>query len=309
MTEDIPKTAVMPTARRRVSYGFTLIELLVVIAIIGILLALLLPAVQQAREAARRTQCQNNLKQIGIAVHNYHDLHGGLPPGWVGVTQGQPDVNGPSGLGWAAMLLPSLDQTPLYKTINTRVSTLNPVNQTPRTTTLSVFRCPSDPSNPTWTLHSEEQPGRTLTRLAAANYAGVFGTTSVEECHDLPPGQSCHGNGVFSHNSHVRFRDLVDGASNTMVCGERKTDASRDWHSTWFGVIHGGEECHARILGSADHPPNAAAGHLDDFSSQHASGVHFLFGDGRVRFLSENINRAIYQGLATRSGGELLGNY
>ena len=114
---------------------------------------------------------------------------------------------------------------------------------------------------------------------------------------------------MFYHNSHVRFRDFVDGTSNTMVCGERKTDVSRDWHSTWFGVITGGRECHARILGSADHPPNAESGHMDDFSSQHAAGVHYLFGDGRVRFLSESINRAIYQGLATRNGNELLGNY
>ncbi|MEO1999799.1 MAG: DUF1559 domain-containing protein [Planctomycetaceae bacterium] len=299
----------MRPARGRVHRGFTLIELLVVIAIIAILIALLLPAVQQARESARQTQCQNNLKQIGIALHNYHDLHRGLPPGWIGATDGQPDVNGDSGLGWAALLLPALDQSPLYEAINTESSVLNSANQAPRVSSLTVFRCPSDPSESTWRLHFAGQPRRVLATLASANYVGAFGTTPLEACAVLPPGQTCHGNGVLYHNSHIRFRDIVDGTSHTVFCGERKTDAARDWHSTWFGVIAGGQECHARILGAADHPPNAVAGHLDDFSSHHSTGAYFLFGDGRVTFLSENVNRRIYQGLSTRDGGELPGDY
>ena len=104
--------------RLKLNHGFTLIELLVVIAIIAVLIALLLPAVQQAREAARRTQCKNNLKQIGLAIHNYHDAFNLVPPGWVGVTMGQPDVSGINGWGWASRLLPQIDQAPLRNLIN-----------------------------------------------------------------------------------------------------------------------------------------------------------------------------------------------
>jgi prepilin-type N-terminal cleavage/methylation domain-containing protein/prepilin-type processing-associated H-X9-DG protein len=298
-----------PVRRRRIDRGFTLIELLVVIAIISILIALLLPAVQQAREAARRTQCKNNLKQIGLAQHSYHDMNRSLPPGWIGVTRQRPDVNGDSGLGWAAMLLPALDQTPLSKSINHRRPVWDPVNHAALRTSLTVFRCPSDSSETIWRLRSEDDPGRVLATLASANYAGVFGTTSLETCEDLPAGRVCRGNGVFFHNSNVRFRDVVDGLSNTIVTGERRTDATRDWHTTWMGVIRHGEECFARVLGSADHSPNSAAGHLDDFSSQHSGGAHFLFGDGHVRFLAENVNLGIYRGMSTREGGELPGDF
>ena len=299
----------LPRQRRRIHRGFTLIELLVVIAIIAILIALLLPAVQQAREAARRTQCKNNMKQIGIALHSYHDLHEALPPGWIGVTNFAPDSHGGSGLGWAAMLLPQLDQQNVYRTIDVKGSILNAANSMARINPLTVFRCPSDPSQDTWQLASEDQPQQSLAELATANYIGMFGTSSLEECEELSVGQICFGNGVFYHNSRMRMRDIVDGTSQTMLCGERRTDKSRGWHSTWIGVAAGGEECHARILGSADHPPNSASAHLDDFSSQHSGGVHFLFGDGRVTFLGETINRDIYRGLATRAGGEALGEY
>ena len=104
--------------RNAVARGFTLVELLVVIAIIAVLIALLLPAVQQAREAARRTQCKNNLKQIGLALHNYHDNYNALPPGWIGVTNGGPDIYGLNGWGWASRILPQIDQSPLYNQLN-----------------------------------------------------------------------------------------------------------------------------------------------------------------------------------------------
>lgn len=298
----------MFTARTR--RGFTLIELLVVIAIIAILIALLLPAVQQAREAARRTQTRNYLKQIGIALHNYHDKSKSLPPGWIGVSNGRADVEGPSGWGWAALILPELDQGPLHDQLDFHQPVDAGVNDIARRTALPVFRSPSDPSPELWQLNDEDT-GALLTRLPTANFVGNFGTMELEDCEGLAAGMTCQGDGVFFHNSSIRFRDLTDGVSNTFLVGQRKTDTSQTppWHSTWVGVIAGGEEAFARILGVADHSPNSAASHLDDFSSNHAGGVHFLFGDGRVRFVSENIDLGIYQALATRNGREPVGDF
>lgn len=298
-----------PTSRAR--RGFTLIELLVVIAIIAILIALLLPAVQQAREAARRTQTRSNLKQIGIALHGYHEKYNTLPPGWIGVTNGRPDVEGQNGWGWGAMLLPELDQGPLFDRLDFYQSPAAAANAIARQTTLPVFRSPSDPSNDLWDLEDEANPGTILATLPTANFVGNWGTVELEDCEGLAVGTTCVSDGVFFHNSSVKIRDITDGASNTFFVGQRKTNVriSPEWHSTWVGVIAGGEEAFARILGVADHNPNSPASHLEDFSSNHTGGVHFLFGDGRVRFISENIHFDTYQALATRAGGEVVGEF
>jgi prepilin-type N-terminal cleavage/methylation domain-containing protein len=293
--------------RRR---GFTLIELLVVIAIIAILIALLLPAVQQARAAARRTANRNNLKQIGLALHNYHDAHGVFPPGWIGVTQGAAHAVGPSGFGWGAFILPQLEKKPLSDQLDFSQSILAPANALALNTVLPVFRNPNDPSDDFWTINSESS-GTALVRLPSANYIGNFGSTELEDCEGLAPGMTCQGNGMFHHNSKIRFRDVKDGTSNTYHVGERKTrtDVAPEWHSTWVGVVPDGQETFARILGSADHTPNYVGAHLDDFSSYHAGGVFFLFVDGRVRFVSENINLTVHQALATRGRGEAVGEF
>lgn len=292
----------------RARRGFTLIELLVVIAIIAILIALLLPAVQQAREAARRTQTRSNMKQIGIALHGYHEKYNTLPSGWIGVTNGQPDVEGLNGWGWGAMLLPELDQGPLYDRLDFHQSPTAAANAIARQTALTVFRSPSDPSNDLWDL-DDEDTGSLLTTLPTANFIGNWGTQELHDCEGLAVGTACVSDGVFFHNSSVKIRDITDGASNTFFVGQRKTDAAQGWHSTWVGVIAGGEEAFARILGVTDHNPNSPHSHLEDFSSNHTGGVHFLFGDGRVRFISENIHLDIYQALSTRSNQEVVGEY
>ncbi|GAB4142578.1 MAG: DUF1559 domain-containing protein [Planctomycetaceae bacterium] len=290
--------------------GFTLIELLVVIAIIAILIALLLPAVQQAREAARRAQNRNNLKQIGIALHNYHETAKTFPPGWIGVTAGQSDVEGVSGFGWAAHILPMLEQENITSRIDFSSSILSPSNSLAREMYLPVFRNPSDTGPERWTI-TRESDGAPLASLAMSNYIGNFGTTELEDCEGLSPGLSCQGNGIFFHNSNVRIRDIKDGTSNTFLVGERRTrlDVDPQWLSTWVGAVPEGEEAFARILGVADHNPNSPVGHLDDFSSPHTGGVFFLFADGRVRFISENISHAVYQALATRNGGEAVSDF
>tara|TARA_R110002111_G_scaffold168038_2_gene234004 strand:+ start:128288 stop:129190 length:903 start_codon:yes stop_codon:yes gene_type:complete len=287
--------------------GFTLIELLVVIAIIAILIALLLPAVQQAREAARRSQCKNNLKQIGLALHNYHGTHNLFPSGWIGVEPGVgANAQFGSGWGWGTMVLPYLDQTPLYNLINFDLD----INNTSQPSgiidlALTVYRCPSDPSDNTFEIEQEGSPGTVLAKLGTANYIGVFGSDELDDCGITPPGTACKSTGVFYQNSNTRFRDITDGISQTLFTGERKTNKTLGWHSTWVGAVPKGEETFVRILGATDHVPNDPAAHFDDFSSHHVGGTQFLFGDGRVRFITENIDLKVYQGLSSIKGGEV----
>lgn len=287
------------------SPAFTLVELLVVIAIIGILVALLLPAVQAAREAARRTSCTNNLKQLGIALHNYHDTHKSLPPGWIGLdpNSARPLAEGEPGWGWASMLLPFLEQSSVAERLidYTRPIT-DSVNVGARGHVLPLLQCPSDDLPPYFDLERAGSPGQVLVNLPTASYIGVFGSEEIEVCEGLPVGNVCLGNGVFQHLVSVRFAQITDGLSYTYLVGER---ASRFGDSTWLGVVSGGDETLARVLGVADHAPNSQGGHLDDFSSEHPTGTNHLLGDGSVRLVQESIDVRVYQAFATRSGGEL----
>lgn len=287
--------------------GFTLIELLVVIAIIAILIALLLPAVQQAREAARRSTCKNNLKQLGLAIHNYHGTHNMFPSGWIGVEPGVgANVEFGSGWGWGTMVLPFMDQTPLYSKVDFNLN-INDVNQPLGIIDqiLPATRCPSDPAPNTFELEEEGNPGNVLSILATSNYIGVFGSDELDSCESVPAGSACRSTGLFYQNSNTKFRDITDGLSQTLIVGERKTDAAQGWYSTWVGAVPEGEETFARVLGATDHVPNHVSSHFDDFSSHHTGGAQFVFGDGRVRFVSENIDIGVYRSLSSMSGGEI----
>ena len=306
----------MKSYNNKLRPGFTLIELLVVIAIIAVLIALLLPAVQQAREAARRTQCKNNLKQLGLALHNYHDVHRCFPSGWIGVENRVASAHdGINGAGWGTMTLPFLEQTALYKSFNSAFAIHDPVNSAFLSTPLPAFQCPSDPKPDTWQIEMEGSPGTILAELPTANYIGSFGTEELDGCENAPgdspvwsSGQ-CVGDGMFYHNSRIRLRDVVDGTTNTIMLGERLTNPELGWYSTWPGMVAEGEEAFQRILGSADHVPNDPHAHLDDFSSRHVGGAQFTLGDGSVRFVSENIDHGVYQGLATIFGHEVIGEF
>jgi len=194
-----PSGIIMPRGKKS---GFTLIELLVVIAIIGILIALLLPAVQAAREAGRRISCVNNMKQIGIGFHNYHDVLGTLPPGYI-YRLGY----GVGGFGWAAMILPQMEQSPVYSSVNFSLPAWSPQNSTACTSVLAVYQCPTD-------FTTEGFLSREGLKYARSSYVANFGPNDL----DLTPEDR---KGMFSRNSQTRFADVTDGLSQTLAGGER----------------------------------------------------------------------------------------
>ncbi|NLY02813.1 MAG: DUF1559 domain-containing protein [Rhodopirellula sp.] len=299
--------------------AFTLVELLVVIAIIGILIAMLLPAVQAAREAARRMSCTNNLKQIGLALHNYHDTHCTLPTGWLGFdpTSGLPDFVGDTGWAWSTRILPFLEQQPLYEGIDMNVPVAATANARARVAVVSSFICPSDVGKDLFELKDaidEETEGpNTITTLAKSNYPGVFGTQDMHAvCETGEPGYNgCQGNGMFYLNRNVGFRDITDGLSNTFMVGERW---SKWIQSTWTGVVRGGWHAPARVVAVAsdEFPPNSEANveqQTHNFSSFHPAGANFLLCDGHVKMIGETIDVQTYMALCTRGAGEAVGEY
>ncbi|RMG40878.1 MAG: DUF1559 domain-containing protein [Planctomycetota bacterium] len=314
--------------------GFTLIELLVVIAIIAILVALLLPAVQQAREAARRSQCKNNLKQIGLALHNYHDAHGRFPPGYIarGVSATDPASaeSGP-GFAWGMMLLPFLDQEPLYRHFDLNEDATDPHNLDHGGESLEIFKCPSDDAPLRFTVTAAG--GSPTYELATANYVGVFGYGSVTMTPGAPPEP-----GVFYRNSSVRFRDITDGVSLTMCVGERRhvhdfipalspVDASSTWYAALPGIARPAgmamasmtEAGGSLVLGHvgqpamgmmpAMHHPPSATNHIVNFSSRHNRGIHVLMCDGAVRFIAYTIDYQTFRALGVRSDGKTKINF
>lgn len=290
-------------------HGFTLIELLVVIAIIAILIALLLPAVQQAREAARRTQCRNNLQQLGIAVHNYELAYEVLPPG--AVNPEGPIRSEPKGyhMSWTGQLLPYLDQEPLFRHIDYSKSVYEQDKRV-RESRIAVFLCPSSPA------HSVPATGQAGGEFSVSSYAGCH--------HDTEAAIDSNNTGALTLNSAVSYRDLRDGSSNTLFIGEKHLFANdggylvgdrstlRNTGTAINAILQpavdgSGNQINAR--GPVFTPPNESAEYVGGFGSYHAGGALFLFGDGSVRFLSENIDTVTYSRLASIADGELLDDF
>ena len=296
----------------RLCRGFTLIELLVVIAIIAVLVSLLLPAVQQAREAARRSQCKNNLKQIGLAMHNYHDNARVFPPGYVAGAAYPATANG---WGWAAMLLPYLDQAPLYNSISFGLPVQHSANAAAAGRSPAVFLCPTDLVT-SGNFSISDAGGTILARVGPSSYAATVGDDSSE-------ADALTGNGVTFRNSAVRMADIVDGSSQTVLAGDR---AWAQTNGSWVGapdqaVVRAGVR-NPWALATATSPVfhlvhnnwinilTDSDGGLDDFSSFHTGGVQLLFADGSVRFIAnitqDGTLRRSFWGMGTRGGGEII---
>ena len=275
--------------------GLTVLELMVVMSIIGVLLGLVLPAVQAAREAARRVHCIHNLRQLGIAIHSYSDTFGGLPPGW------QRDPSGVSAFGWAVSLLPFMEQSALEK----RADSARPIdaseNQFVREQTPSFMFCPSDNAPLRFTLfaENEEQVSSSnhgdlpLFDLPGANYVGVFGTGIPDEV----PGHT--GNGAFREAASVRLAEFQRGLSQSLWVGER---TAQRLPASWLGFALDGEDAPGRVVGSAGVGPNVRDADECEFDSRHPGCANFLWGDGGARPIDDGIDRRVYRRLASRQG-------
>jgi prepilin-type processing-associated H-X9-DG protein len=287
---------------------------------------LLLPAVMESREASRRLQCVNNLKQLGIALSNYERTTQVLPPGYISDFYGNIPIEidapirltlgndtGP-GWGWGAMILPQLEQAPLYDSLNFDTAIERLQNTTTRTTLVGTYHCPSDSNPRPWmAVRRDLLAGFVIAPIcmvAPSNYVGVYGVTE--------PGVD--GAGVFYRNSDVHLADITDGTSQTLAVGER---AQALGDSTWVGSVTGAvlvppqystigryrpEHASGMVLGHAGEgkTPGDPQSDANQFYSWHRGGVNFLFVDGHVAFLKSTMDYPTYRALATRAGGEVV---
>jgi prepilin-type N-terminal cleavage/methylation domain-containing protein/prepilin-type processing-associated H-X9-DG protein len=264
------------TRRTRASDGFTLLELLVVIAIIGLLLALVLPAVMRAREASRRTQCQNHLKQLGTALHHHHDLQKWFPPG----TENE--------WSWSARLLPLVEEAGLHGRFDFTKEPFEAPNESATSVIVPVLLCPADDKGDL--VHQPAAlPGFWF---AHTNYLG-----------SLDAGDGVRRGMFGEYDRRVRLAEVRDGTSNTIFVGERGVVATDSQTYGWW--VWGPEtlaSAHNGFRAGRSDDPQAA----DHWWSHHAAGAHFLFVDGSVRFLSYSIDPAVFDSLGTKDGGEIV---
>jgi prepilin-type N-terminal cleavage/methylation domain-containing protein/prepilin-type processing-associated H-X9-DG protein len=324
--------------KRFTTRGFTLVELLVVIAIIGILIALMLPAIQASREAARRTECLNNLTQLGVGVHQYEMAHGVYPAGTIDKKGPIQNVAKGDHRNWIIQLLPYIEEGNAYRHIDQSVGVYDPKNAPVRAITIAMLVCPDESASP-------------LPTVGSSNYAGVH--------HDVEAPIDVNNNGVFFLNSHLRYDDITDGPSHTLFIGEKVLDSyDLGWMSGTRATLRNtGSALNSSLPAlppwavpqpaddgaeavAADAKPagdGKEAGRVDDasdakpqaegtppvekapaakvpqsllfvggFSSYHSGGVNFAFGDGSVRFIADTIEQGILEQLANRADGKLL---
>jgi type II secretory pathway pseudopilin PulG len=300
-----------PLSRRTVERrALTVLELLVTMSVIGVLLAVLLPAVQSARETVRRAQCQNNLRQLGIALHLHHDTFQNLPAGWSEV------AGKPIATGWVPDLLPFLEQAELRSKVHSKWLKTASVEVASRSAfppafgqaeiavlaTPSVLLCPSDIAEDTFQLYLEDDghsdgdldplSEEVLMELPQANYLGIAGYLDPDE----PSGYD--GAGVFVHRRRFSFRDLTRGLSQVAVISER---TARKLPSTWLGFHVLGEDAPGRVLGFCNLGPNIATSDECELDSRHPGCILVLFADGHVQTVPDSVDQDIYRGMAKRA--------
>ncbi len=298
---------ISPRRRRPVSHGFTVLELLVTLAVIGLLLALIVPAVQESREAARRIDCKNRLKQIGIALHSFESVYGRFP---AGKSNAETSAQTPE-RSWLCAILPYVEQSSLWETSQSayryaRLPYLNPPH-TPLSKKVAAFTCPDDPQ----TERPQSASSLNGAYVGLTDYLGVAGTSHRKQ------------DGVFFGGSATKTRDITDGLSNTLMVGERppSPDFNFGWWYTGAGqdgsgsvdLFLGVEE--EKVPEARNLPPTCARvsvfgpGKIDQpcdvlhFWSLHADGANFLWCDGSVRFMSYSSAGTIAS-LSTISGAE-----
>lgn len=326
----------LPPRHRRGAAGFTLLELLVVMAVIAVLMSLTLPAVQQAREAARRAQCQNHLKQLGLALHNYADAFLLFPPtltsystttgtslgegvwNWgspSSVNDRDPRMHGHNLFG---LLLPYLDQQSLYGQIDFGLSALSPANRQLGAQVIPVYRCPSY-SGPSWSADPNYTQLVGYDRFAVRNFVAV-GAIGIWSLH---PGQQPEG--VLYPGSRTRFRDVTDGTSQTVCLAETREPSAAVWIDGSTAAVTARRVDASNLTltpllsgttTAINFSPYNPAGIPPVFnpiqqtwgpSSQHPGGVQHLFVDGSVRFLGNHLDVYVYDALVTRAGNETQG--
>ena len=299
--------------------GFSRIELLTVMAIVFLLAAQAVPAVVQVKEVARRTQCQNNLKQIGLALHNYQDVYNHLAPGFV---MRDWDSTNQQGFGWMSAILPYVDQAPIYNILAPDGGGLIEASKDARRkqalmTRIAAYRCPSDTS-PDFNKFRGNWP--------TSNYSGNAGHRAFPRlitgtATDFWPGQVptprenrfervITGSGIFSVNSNIGFRDVIDGTSNTLLVSERGASSLA---GIWAGVTAASHENDCLTDTSHLSRPNRS---LSAFSSSHQNSFHVLFCDGSVRRIDDSIDSqpnsdptkplGVLQKLGGRNDGQIL---
>jgi prepilin-type N-terminal cleavage/methylation domain-containing protein/prepilin-type processing-associated H-X9-DG protein len=277
--------------------GVTLVELLVVVAIIGALTAMLLPAVMAAREAARRTECQHNLRQLGIATSIHVERQATLPIGCIGCKFTPPPALGPPApqrfISWNVQLLPFLEQGDLWDAFDFSVPSYRPVNKQVGASVVKVFLCPST------VAENVLQPRGLWQGAAFTDYAGLYGVEGVGRTATDPNAAHWLRNdslGVMLYELGVAPREIVDGLSRTAAIAE--TLLRRQTESEW---ING----HNVFAQEADTPINRASGIGNDIGGPHKGGASLVFCDGHVEFVADSIEQRVLISLLTKAGGEL----
>ncbi len=288
----------MQTPRTKPRGGWTLIEVLVVAACLVTVMALTAPAVQSARSRSRTSQCKNNMKQLGLALHNYHDVFRTFPPGWIS-GDAFPD-SGPR-FGWQTSILPQMEEIRIYERIDSTKPM--PPAKGDMKRAIAAYRCTSDPTPAVNPLRGG---------YGTSNYSGNSGNQSAKAPWLAPrrarfwPGQAVfndNSNGIFWRNSACRLRDITDGTSHTFLVGER---SAKSGAGIWPGV---GNNAFVNDVLTDCSPGNELNSGYTAFSSYHRDGAHFLWCDGSVRFLNNDIEPKAYRELASRYGGQPVGDF